>query len=165
MAARSRQYIRPPKQRGAASVEFALIAIAMVVMLLGILVYWRAFQAQQSLTRAAGDGARAILGVIATGATDPCHPTKAVANRALIQQQVERSVRRSLEQSAMPGTVAQQLSVSPIQWQGACPASGVGSASFELQYQLTPVLGSTGRWVPEPSQLLEKSVVHFASLL
>lgn len=153
------------RQRGVAAIEFALIAVFMLVMLLGLTVYWRAFQAQQSLTRAAGDGARAILGVLAVGVSDPCHPTKAAANRATIQLRVVQSVRASLERSDVPGTVANQLTVSPIQWQAACPSSGTGSASFELRYQLVPLFGTPGQWITEPSQLYEKSVVHFASLL
>lgn len=153
---------RADTQKGTAAVEFALIAIIMIVMLMGILVSWRAFQAQQSLTRAAGDGARAILGVIALGTSDPCHPTKAIANQTLIQQRVEQTISQSLQRSAMPGNVVQQLSVGTIQWQG-CPASGV--ATFELHYQLPPLLGTMGQWLSEPSQLSERSVVHFASLL
>ena len=152
-------------QRGVAAIEFALIAVFMIVMLLGLTVYWRAFQAQQSLTRAAGDGARAILGVLAVGVSDPCHPTKAAANRATIQLRVAQSVRASLERSDVPGTVADQLTVSPIQWQAACPSTGTDSASFELRYQLVPLFGTPGQWITEPSQLYEKSVVHFASLL
>ena len=155
----------PLRQRGVAAIEFALIAVFMIVMLLGLTVYWRAFQAQQSLTRAAGDGARAILGVLAAGVSDPCHPTKATANRATIQLRVAQSVRSSLERSDVPGTVADQLTVSPIQWQAACPSTGTGSASFELRYQLVPLFGTPGQWITEPSQLYEKSVVHFASLL
>lgn len=153
------------QQRGVAAIEFALIAVFMVVMLLGVTVYWRAFQAQQSLTRAAGDGARAILGVLAAGVSDPCHPSKGTANRATIQLRVAQSVRSSLERSAIPGTVADQLTVGAIQWQAACPSTGTGSASFELRYQLAPLFGTQGEWVTEPRQLYEKSVVHFASLL
>lgn len=149
------------RQRGVAAIEFALIAVFMIVMLLGLAVYWRAFQAQQSLTRAAGDGGRAILSVLATGVGDPCDPQHASVNRAMIQLRVEQSVRASLERSAIPGTVGSQLTVTAIQWQGACP----NSASFELRYQLPPMFGTPGPWIAEPSQLYEKTVVHFASML
>ncbi|WP_312408913.1 TadE/TadG family type IV pilus assembly protein [Comamonas sp.] len=148
-------------QRGVAAIEFALIAVFMIVMLLGLAMYWRAFQAQQSLTRAAGDGGRAILSALAAGVGDPCDPQHASVNRAMIQLRVEQSVRASLERSAIPGTVGSQLTVTAIQWQGACP----NSASFELRYQLPPMFGTPGPWIAEPSQLYEKTVVHFASML
>ncbi|WP_157667533.1 TadE/TadG family type IV pilus assembly protein [Comamonas serinivorans] len=160
---------RPPQraQRGLAAIEFALIAIVMVVMLLGGLVYWRAFQAQQSLTRAAGDGARAAHTLIAAGITH-CHPTPttAAANKAAIQQRVTQTVSRSLQQSAMPGDVLQQLTVGALQW-GSCPSGGESSARFELTYTLTPLLGGncSNAWFSEPCTLHEASELHFATLL
>lgn len=158
---------RRQKQQGLAAIEFALIAIIMVVMLLGSLVYWRAFQAQQSLTRAAGDGARAVLSMVSSGIPVPCHPdgAKASAGRALIEERMQTLVIRSLEQSGMPGKVSDQLSIGALQWLNACPSSGEGSVSFELSYELPPLLGGSGQWIAEPRQLSEKSVVHFASML
>lgn len=150
------------RQRGIAAIEFAFIAMIMLVMLLGSLVYWRAFQAQQSLTRAAGDGARAAHSLIASGLSDPCHPTKAATNQTKIEERIKQSITRSLEQSSMPGTVAQQLDIRLSSW--ACPNSGKGSFSFELQYALPPMLGTTASLLLEPSQVYEKSVVHFASM-
>lgn len=159
--------MRQRLQRGAASIEFALIAIVMVVMLLGSLVYWRLFQAQQLLTRAAGDGARAAHTLIASGVT-PCHPTAATqaANMALITQRISQTVLRNLEQSAMPGDVTQQLAIGAPQW-GACPAGGESSISFELTYTLTPLLGASclNFWMAEPCQLHETSKLYFASML
>ncbi len=159
--------MRSRQPRGFASVEFALIATLMVVLLVGSLVYWRAFQAQQKLTRAAGDGARAAHTLIASGIT-PCHTTPSIkaANIDMITLRVRQTVERSLQQSAMPGDVEQQLNVGPMQW-GACPAGGESSARFELTYTLTPLLGTTcaNAWVPEPCELREASELHFASML
>lgn len=159
--------IRCRHQRGVASIGFALIAIAMVVVLLGGLVYWRAFQNQQLLTRAAGDGARAAHTLIASGVT-PCHATSAIrtANRDMIAQRVRQTVLRNLEQSAMPGNLAQQLAITPMEW-GPCPTGGESNASFELTYTLTPLLGGScpNSWVAEPCQLHEASKLHFASML
>ncbi|GAB2459772.1 hypothetical protein GCM10027082_08360 [Comamonas humi] len=153
------------KQRGLASIEFALIGLIMTVMLLGIFVYWRTFQAQQSLTRAAGDGSRAILGVIAIGTRDPCHPKQADANREFIQQRAEQAVSTSLKQSAMPGTGAQQPIIKSFDWKAACPSGGgISTVSFELRYELPPLL-DTMPVIDEPKKLLEKSVVRFASML
>lgn len=153
------------RQQGLAAIEFALIASIMVLMLLGSLVYWRSFQAQQSLTRAAGDGARAALSLITSGAT-PCHPTAGTTNQALIQQRVEDTISRSLMQSGMPGNVTQQLTVGDLEW-GSCPEGGQSSASFELTYTLTPLLGEncSNTWFNEPCQLNETSTLHFATML
>lgn len=154
-------------QRGVASIEFALIAIMMIAILLVGLVYWRAFQAQQLLTRAAGDGARAALTLIASGIS-PCHPAQTTrhANMAKIAQRINQAVLRNLEQSEMPGDVAQQLAVGQLQW-GGCSSGGESSLSFELTYTLTPLLGATciNFWAAEPCQLNETSKLHFASML
>lgn len=159
--------IFPCQQRGVAAIEFAFIAIFMVLMLLGILVYWRAFQAHQSLTRAAGDGSRAILGLVAMGTSDPCHPTpaQATANKALIQKRVQDAVTQSLRQSAMPGTVSQNLTVSPIDWSAACPnVGGASTVKFQLTYKLPYLLETTSSLIGEPSQLSEKSTVRLTSM-
>jgi len=51
------------KQTGVAAVEFALVASIMLLLFMGIFVYWHALQAQQSVTRAAGDSARHVHGL------------------------------------------------------------------------------------------------------
>lgn len=159
--------MRQRQQRGVASLEFVMIAMIMVVILLGSMVYWRAFQTQQVLTRAAGDGARAAHTLIASGIS-PCHTTPAIraANISMITQRVRHTVLRNLEQSSMPGNVAQQLTISPLQW-GGCPPGGESSARFDMTYLLTPLLGGTcpNSWLPEPCQLHETSELHFASML
>lgn len=144
----------PHRQRGIAAIEFALIAILMVLMLLGALVYWRAFQAQQSLTRAAGDGARTILSIVASGINNPC---KSQPNQNLIEARIQQTVIQSLTLSSMPGTVPPQLTVD---WSMVCS----GTVKFQLTYQLPPLLNTTGL-IGEPNQLSEKSEVHFTSML
>jgi hypothetical protein len=154
------------KQRGMASVEFALIAVLLIVMLLGILVYWRVFQAQQSLTRAAGDGARAVLGLVDTN--NPCisSPALAAAHRENIRSGLEQTVRRTLEHSSMPGLVSQQLTIGALDWSAACPSSGsTSTVIFHLSYQLPSLLGTPNPIIGELDRLSEKSVVHFSSLL
>ena len=153
-------------QRGIAAVEFALIATLLMVMLLGILVYWRAFQAQQSLTRAAGDGARAVLGLI--DAHNPCisAPELAATHRENIRHGLEQTVRRTLEQSSMPGLVSQRLTIGALDWSAACPSNGsTSSVIFHLSYQLPSLLITTIPIISELDRISEKSVVHFASLL
>lgn len=154
------------KQRGIAAVEFALIAMLLIVMLLGILVYWRAFQAQQSLTRAAGDGARAVLGLV--DAHNPCvsAPSLAAIHRENIRRGLEQTVQRTLELSSMPGPVSQRLTIGALDWSAACPSSGsTSTVIFHLNYQLPSLLGTNNAIIGELGQLSEKSVVHFASLL
>lgn len=58
------RFTRPPSrhlQRGIAALEFALLALfVMLPMLLGMAAFWDVLQTQQVLTRATGDGARQI---------------------------------------------------------------------------------------------------------
>lgn len=154
------------KQRGMAAVEFALIAMLLIVILLGTLVYWRAFQAQQSLTRAAGDGARAVLGLV--DANNPCiaAPALAATHRENIRRGLEQTVLRTLEQSSMPGLVSQRLTIGALDWSAACPSSGsTSTVIFHLSYQLPSLLITTTPIIGELDRLSEKSVVHFSSLL
>ncbi|WP_211451932.1 TadE/TadG family type IV pilus assembly protein [Collimonas antrihumi] len=59
-------------QRGVAAIEFALIFPVFFMLLYGIITYALIFVAQQSLTLAAEEGARAALRYIGTGSpTDP----------------------------------------------------------------------------------------------
>lgn len=48
------------RQTGVAAVEFALVAIVMLLLFMGIFIYWHVLQTQQSVTRAAGDGVRHV---------------------------------------------------------------------------------------------------------
>lgn len=147
------------KQQGVAAVEFALIATLMVVMLSGLFVFWRAYQAQQSLTRAAGDGARMAHSLIAAGKYYPCGVAEAVSNQQYIFAAIQSLVQTSLELSAMPGQVASNLHIEAPSW-----SCSTGQFSFQVRYTLPPLLGES-RLVLEPAQLTEKSVVHFAPLL
>ncbi|CFN47943.1 TadE/TadG family type IV pilus assembly protein [Bordetella pertussis] len=48
-------------QHGAAAVEFALVILLMLALMLGVLGYGALFWAQQKLSKAAGEGAQALL--------------------------------------------------------------------------------------------------------
>jgi Flp pilus assembly protein TadG len=68
MGARSRRPRRTSRplarllgERGAAAVEFAFIAPVLLVLLIGIVEYSKAFQAQSTLAAAAREGARAMV--------------------------------------------------------------------------------------------------------
>lgn len=76
------------RQGGVAAIEFAFIVALMAMILLGSTMYWRALQAQQSVTRAAGDGARYVLGACLNGSTT----AQLVADaRQVIQQSLQVS--------------------------------------------------------------------------
>lgn len=150
---------RPHAQQGVAAIEFALIATVMVVMLVGLFVFWRAFQAQQSLTRATGDGARMAHSLIAAGKYYPCGVTEALANQQYILAAIQSLVQTSLELSDMPGQVSSNLHIEAPSW-----SCSTGQFSFQVRYTLPPLMGES-TLVLEPAQLTEKSVVHFAPLL
>ena len=155
------------KQQGVAAVEFSLIAIFMIVLLLGLLVWWHYFQASQILTRAAGDGARAAYTLAITGTT-PCLSANADANKTYIEVKVESIIKNQLIYSGLSDS---RFSISNSSW--TCPSSETeesssgridGSFSFDVHYQLPSLLGET-HWLTEPSSLniKDKIIVHFPS--
>lgn len=146
------------QQTGVAAVEFALVAVVMLSLLLGLSIYWRAYQAQQSLTRAAGDGARLVHSLLTSGKHYPCHVPDALSNQQYIQAQVLSIMSESLAQSGMPQTPSTPLRLSHFQW-----ACANGQASFVVRYALPAFFGDTGL-LTEPTELVEKSVVNFAPI-
>jgi Flp pilus assembly protein TadG len=52
--------VKDNKERGAAAVEFALLAPVFIMIILGIVEFGRAYNVQTSLTNAAREGARAM---------------------------------------------------------------------------------------------------------
>lgn len=146
------------RQRGVAALEFALIATLMIVLLLGLLVFWNAFQTQQSLNRAAGDGARHALTLI-TSTSPPCDGSNAGSNRVVIQSTVQTTIRQHLTQS---GLDANQFSMpSPATWD-----CSKGEFKFDVEYTLHPLLGGSSSWLAEPTKLhiSDRIVVHFKVL-
>ncbi|MBL8354008.1 MULTISPECIES: TadE family protein [Delftia] len=145
-------------QSGIAALEFALIAALMISMLMGLLVWWRYFQAHQAVTRAAGDGARIAHSLISTGANYPCTIPNANANRTVIQDRVSQVARLGLQRSSLPD---EPLVMGSFEW--TCPSSAnspPGSFSFKISYQLPPLLSNTF-FINEPQRISEQSVVHF----
>lgn len=142
-------------QRGVAAMEFALIATIMLVMLMGLFVYWRALQAQQSLARATGDGAR-LVQHLAYGGLAGFNPTRP-AERASILQATLDVVNQSLAASGLPpGTGPTQVQ---IDW-------GASQATLTVVYLLPPVLGqglsAGGQALGEPTRLQARSVIQLA---
>jgi len=150
--------MRRCRQQGTAAVELALIATLMVVLLLGLLVWWRYFQASQILAKAAGDGARAAHTLVITG-TLPCVVANAQANKAAIEARVENVIR---EQLVHGGLSASGFSLTDKAW--ACSGTAAERFSFNVSYRLPALLGGSD-WLAEPTTLSirDRIVVRFPS--
>lgn len=151
------------QQRGVAAVEFALIASLMIALLLGLFVFWRAFQVQQSLNRAAGDGARGVLSLITNGSVQPC---AAGPNAQLHRTSAENTARMFIEQNlAQSGLIAEKFTLSSPEWKCIDSPSSESSFSFDVTYDLPPLLGNSTAWINEPSDLRisDRIVVHFTT--
>jgi hypothetical protein len=145
-----------------AAIEFALIALVMIVLLLGLFVFWRAFQVQQTLNRAAGDGARNVLTLISRGLYMPCSSNAAIQAQARtkLTEAARTVIRNNLENS---GLSKDRFTMRNPRWLNC--ASSTASFSFDAHYQLPPLLGENDVWVAEPTtlQINERIVVHFPS--
>ncbi|XJC73811.1 TadE/TadG family type IV pilus assembly protein [Delftia tsuruhatensis] len=127
------------RQRGVAAVEFALIAGVMVMLLMGMFVYWRVLQAQQSVARATGDGARMVQH-LAFGGMAGFNPAKP-AERANILQATTDVVNQSLTASGIPpGTAPTQVQ---IDWTSS-------QATLSVVYMLPPCWARACRWAARP---------------
>ena len=108
-------------ERGAAAVEFALVAPLLLLLVLGIAEFGRAYNISTTLSAAAREGAR----------------TMALQNST--------SAARAAAQAAAPGVSlsSSQISVTPA----ACPAAGTGSTTLvtvRITYPMTFVSGLFG---------------------
>ena len=99
---------RMRSERGATAVEFAMIMPLLIVLVIGIAEFGRAFQVQGTLSAAAREGVRLMA-----LQNDPTAARSAVRNAA-----------SSLE----PGITDAQITISPA----ACPTLSAGSTSVRL---------------------------------
>lgn len=151
----------PGSQAGVAAVEFVLIAALMALMLLGMFVYWRVLQAQQSVTRAAGDGARLVQSLIYGASKD--YDVSDPAN-AKIEAAAKDIVKASLQGSSIPGSPQQNTTVKLT--------VGTNEAILNVTYCLPPLFGnvceqaqtlSLNGWaLTAPSSLQASATVSFA---
>ena len=95
-------------QRGASAVEFALVLPLLIVLVVGIAEFGRAFQVQGTLSAAAREGVRAM----------------ALQN----DQTAARTMVRSVAASLNPGITDGQITISP----SSCPAVYTPGASVQL---------------------------------
>ncbi|HET9648416.1 MAG TPA: TadE family protein [Microlunatus sp.] len=119
---------RPRSDRGAAAVEFALVVPLLIVMVIGIAEFGRAFFVQATMGGAAREGVRAM----------------ALANPA--------------SSGPAAGIVAAQNALGmtgPVLQPGAaCPTSGAtpANATFTITYQLPLITNMFGATIPLTAQ-------------
>lgn len=99
MSAHLRRRFRCELQRGIAAIEFAFVLSTLLLVLYGLVSFGAVLYAQQAISRAAEDGARALAGV-----NDPTE----TANIALIKNIVYASLATSLVTPANVGTTTAQ---------------------------------------------------------
>src|SRR4051795_1940300 len=112
-------------ERGASAVEFAMIVPLLLVLVLGIAEFGRAFQVQSTLSAAAREGVR----------------TMALQNDPAQARAMVRSVASSLTPALTDG----QIAIAPA----ACPLTPTPGASVKLtiSYQLPFLTGFFGSGV------------------
>ena len=99
---------RMSDQRGASAVEFALVVPLLILLVIGIAEFGRAFQVQSTLSAAAREGVRSM---------------------ALQNNQAQaRALARSVASSLNPGLTDAQIAISP----GSCPASYTPGATVTV---------------------------------
>lgn len=111
-------------QRGAAAVELGLVMPILVLLLFGIIEFARAWNARQTLTDAAREGAR--VAVVSNG----------IVPAAVLQDSVRTIVKRSVGRAGMDST-ASKLTITMTNVGGG----GTQSAEVRLQYVYTPLFG------------------------
>jgi Flp pilus assembly protein TadG len=104
-------------ERGAAAVEFALVLPVLIVLVLGIVEFGRAFQVQSTLAAAAREGVRIVA----------IQDDSAAATAAV----------QSASSSLNPGLTGGNLTIS------GC-AGGAANATLEITYQLPFLTGFFG---------------------
>lgn len=104
-------------ERGAAAVEFALVLPLLIILVLGMVEFGRAFQVQSTLAAAAREGVRIVA----------LHDDSAAATAAV----------QSASTSLDPGLTAGNIAIA------GC-AGGAANASVDIAYQLPFLTGFFG---------------------
>lgn len=120
------------QQAGVAAIEFALIGSLMALMLLGIFVYWRALQAQQSVTRATGDGARLVHSLIY--GTQPGYDFRLASGISGLRAAATAVVQQSLQDNGVPGDITQNTAV--------LLTASADKTELTVTYQLPPLFAT-----------------------
>jgi Flp pilus assembly protein TadG len=115
---------RPPNERGAAAVEFALILPVFVLLIVGMLEFARAYNAQISISNAAREGARVMA----------IHDDASLARASAIDAAV----------SLNPALVGGDVAISPA----SCTAAVDGTVEVSIDYDLPLMTGFFGITLP-----------------
>lgn len=126
-------------QRGIAAIEFALVLSTLLLVLYGLVSFGAVLYAQQAISRAAEDGARAFAGV-----NDPTETT----NIALIKNIVYASLASSLVTPVNGSTTAERKS-----WLEANPnvsviVSASGLVTVSYPYKESPIIALPSALAP-----------------
>ncbi len=111
---------RQELDRGAVAVEMALLLPVLLLLLLGITEFGRAYNAQVTLTNAAREGVRAMAIT-----NDPAKARTAAQNAA---------------STLRPALVASNFTPAPT----ACSSAAGASTTFTITYQLSSLTGIAG---------------------
>ncbi|QHS09980.1 TadE/TadG family type IV pilus assembly protein [Sinimarinibacterium sp. NLF-5-8] len=151
-------------QKGAAAIEFAFILPLLLVMLYGIVTFGDLFYTQMTLSRAVGDGARAVT-LLPRHEVDP---ENLEAQRPLIETELVRSLALSVVSGVLGGGNYEQrqqrirdLSDSVVQI-GTGDCSGADDDAYFFHVRVTypfdqlrmlppiklPLVGDTLSWMP-----------------
>jgi Flp pilus assembly protein TadG len=110
-------------ERGAVAVEFALLAPVLVMLLLGIMEFGRAYNAQVTLSSAAREGVRVM----------------AIANSPVAARTVERNAAATLN----PALTNANITITPA----TCAAGA--QVTFTITYSLSTMTGIAGPFAIE----------------
>jgi Flp pilus assembly protein TadG len=113
-----------PSERGAAAVEFALILPVFVLLIMGMLEFSRAYNAQISISNAAREGARVMA----------IHDDAATARSAAIDAAV----------SLNPALAAGDIAITPA----SCAGAVDGTVEVSIDYDLPLMTGFFGITLP-----------------
>lgn len=112
------------RERGAAAVEFALILPVFLLLIIGMLEFARAYNAQISISNAAREGARVMA----------IHDDASLARSSAIDAAV----------SLNPALVDGNIAISPA----SCAASTDGTVEVSINYELPLMTGLFGITLP-----------------
>lgn len=124
---------RPPRQRGMAAVEFALVTGVFFMMFYFVVTYGAVFVVQQSLSRAASEGARALL--TSEFASSSQMPGVRVSSVVAPEQLAKDAAARVIAWLSDFRQTQSQPPITPMVTAAASCASGMACRTVTVSYQ------------------------------